>query len=58
MITYRYKALSSDGIETRGVVEAQDEFSAVQKIRETCPVITEIREVKEKKGIFSRDIGS
>ena len=39
-------------------MRAQDEYAAVQKIRETCPVILEIREVKEKDGSFlSMDIG-
>ena len=58
MTTYQYKALDEKGKQTRGIMRAQDEYAAVQKIRETCPVILEIREVKEKDGSFlSMDIG-
>ncbi|MCF0145247.1 MAG: type II secretion system F family protein [Eubacterium sp.] len=59
MITFQYKALDKSGRQTKGIVQAMDEFEAVRRIRENCPVITEIKEVKDKSGsIFTRDLGS
>jgi type IV pilus assembly protein PilC len=52
MVTYQYRAIGRDGKQVRGVIRAQDEMTAVQKIRETCPVITAINPVKEKDGSF------
>lgn len=46
MISYRYKALSKDGAKVNGVVEAIDEMHAVEKIREKCPIVIDISEVK------------
>ena len=60
MNTYRYKAQNAAGKTVNGIVNAPDEFSAVQKVRETAPVILEITPVKsdgEKKGLLSMDIG-
>lgn len=58
MITYQYKALSPDGAKVSGVVEAVDEFAAVDKIKATCPIVLKIEPVKEKSGIFTKEIGS
>lgn len=60
MNTYRYKARNAAGKTVNGVINAPDEFSAVQKVRETAPVILEIVPVKsdaEKGGLLSMDIG-
>ena len=61
MATFRYKALTPDGVQTKGIMQAADEFSAVQKIRQKCPVIQEITQVKESDreggGLLSMDIG-
>ena len=40
-MTFRYKAMTPDGVAAKGIIQAMDEYQAVQKIRETCPVITE-----------------
>lgn len=61
MATFKYKALTPDGVEMKGVMQAPDEYSAVQRIRQKCPVIQEISQVKEStesKGILNMDIGS
>ena len=63
MATFRYKAMTPDGAEVKGVMQAPDEFSAVQKIRQQCPVIQEISQVKESKpggagGLMSLELGS
>ncbi len=46
MISYKYSALSKDGAKVKGVIEAVDEIQAVEKIKEKCPVVLDITEVK------------
>jgi type IV pilus assembly protein PilC len=58
LITYQYKAVTADGINTRGLVQATDEYAAVEKIKATCPIVTKITPVKEKTGILSTEVGS
>lgn len=58
MITYQYKALSSSGMKVNGVVEAVDEYAAVAQIKATCPIILDIKPVKEKTNILSKEIGT
>ena len=61
MATFKYKAMTPDGVEMRGVMQAPDEFSAVQRIRQKCPVIKEISPVKESGsggGLLSLELGS
>lgn len=50
MANYKYKALSVNGEQVSGVIEAISEMEAVAKIKPGCPVIIEIQEVKERKG--------
>ena len=57
MNTYKYTALSPDGTPTKGVVQAVDEYDAVDKIKATCPIVTNISAVKGKKGILNAEIG-
>ena len=45
MAVFKYKAISKDGVNVHGVVEAYDEFEAVGQIKETCSVVTAISEV-------------
>lgn len=61
MATFKYKALSPDGTEMKGVMQAPDEYSAVQRIRQKCPVIqeiTQVRESNESKSVLNLEIGS
>ena len=53
MSTYRYKAVDREGKTVKGTVEAVSEFDAVDQIRQTCPIISEVKEVAEKsrKGV-------
>lgn len=48
MQTFKYKAISKDGAEVSGVMEAFDEFAAVARIKESCSVVTQITQVREK----------
>lgn len=57
MPTYKYKAISLDGAPVSGVMEAYDEFAAVDRIKETCAVVTKLTEVRrsdEGKELFGR----
>ena len=47
MITYKYSAMSPDGVKVNGVIEAIDEYAAVERIKATCPIVLSISEVKE-----------
>jgi len=46
MRTFQYRAVSRNGAEVNGIVEAFDEYAAVAKIKETCSVVTKISEVQ------------
>lgn len=52
MANFKYKAISKNGEHVNGVIEAPDQLEAVAKIKQTCPVIEEIQEVKAQvKGL-------
>ena len=57
MIAYRYKGLTSGGVEVQGVVEAFDKADAVTKAKANCRVLIEIAPVKSSDGILNADIG-
>ncbi len=46
MKTFKYRAKAVDGTTVDGVIEAYDEFEAVNQIRRTCPVVESIKPVK------------
>ena len=54
--TFKYKALSPNGAAVNGIVEAYDEFEAVERIKQTCPVVTAIGQVEERTSLLQRDI--
>lgn len=56
--TYRYRAISKQGAKVNGVVEAQNEYDAVTRIKEHCDFVTDIRQVQEKNGLLTKEIGS
>ena len=56
MTTFKYRGLSPDGQKISGVVKAYNEYEAVTQLRETCAVITNIQEVKQKTGL-NRNLG-
>lgn len=51
MANFKYKAKSMSGEEFNGVIEATNEMEAVAKVKQTCPVIIEIKEVKTQEGL-------
>lgn len=56
MVTYKYRAISRDGLPVSGIVEAYDEYAAVAQIKETCRLVTKITPVKEHSGILTKEI--
>ena len=60
MITYKYTAMSPDGAKVNGVVEAIDEYAAVERIKASCPIVLSINEVKanDPSNLLNIEIGS
>lgn len=60
MISYKYSALSPNGEKVNGVIDALDEYTAVEKIRASYPIVLKIEPVKKGSisDILSMDIGS
>ncbi len=59
MITYQYKAVSADGVNVNGIIEAPDEYAAVTKIKQTCPIVLKITSVKERgQNLLTMEIGN
>ena len=56
MVTYKYKAISRDGLPVSGIVEAYDEYAAVAQIKETCSLVTRITPVRERSGLLTKEI--
>lgn len=53
--------MTADGTETRGVVQAVDEYAAAAQIRQKCPVITSIAPVKtgsRSSALLNMELGS
>ena len=51
MANFKYRATSVSGEEISGVIEATTEMDAIVKIKQTCPIVIEIKEVKTKEGL-------
>lgn len=61
MPNFSYRARGRDGREIRGTLQAENEASAVSKIRESYPILLSITPLNEKKslsGLLSMEIGS
>ncbi|MFR2214326.1 MAG: hypothetical protein ACLS61_11245 [Ruminococcus sp.] len=41
MATYKYTAISKDGVKVSGVVEGFNEFDAVDRIKQDCDIVLE-----------------
>jgi len=58
LATYKYTAISKDGVKVSGVVEGFNEFDAVDRIKQDCDIVLKLTEVEEKKpGLLSMEIG-
>ena len=47
MATYKYTAISKDGVKVSGVVEGFNEFDAVDRIKQDCDIVLKLTEVGE-----------
>ncbi len=54
MSTFRYEAISKDGIRVRGVVKARDKNEAVIQLKEEISVVTNIKETYDYDGIIEK----
>lgn len=59
MVTYKYSGLTKDGTKVNGVIKGFDEMDAIDRIKDSCAVVTKVTEVKESdvKNLLSKDIG-
>ncbi len=59
MNSYKYNALSADGAKVKGIIEAVDEYQAVDKIKEKCPIVISVDEVKNTKmnSVLNNELG-
>lgn len=55
MQTFKYRAQASDGAVVSGVMEAYDEFEAVEELRRNYSVVEDLQPIKQKKK-FNIDI--
>ncbi len=51
MQTYKYRAIAQDGTSVNGVIEAYDEFEAVNEIRKTYSVVEYIKPVSKGRRV-------
>lgn len=51
MKTYKYRAIAPDGSAVNGVIEAYDEFEAIDQIHQTCPVVESIKPVRTERRV-------
>lgn len=51
MKTFKYRAIAQDGSTVNGVIEAYDEFEAMNEIHKTCTVVEDIRPVRKERRI-------
>ena len=58
MAVFRYEGTSFSGQRMIGVVEAFDEFEALEKARATCRVVSKVTPVKERSNFLTMEVGS
>lgn len=56
MPTFTYTGLSISGERVDGVVEAFDEIEAMERAREICRVVQDVKQVREGKNLLTMDI--
>ena len=59
MISYKYNALSLDGQKVKGVIEAIDEYQAIEKIKEKNSLVLSIDEIKDTpfNNLLRKEVG-
>lgn len=59
MTTYKYKAMTVDGRQASGVIQATDEYDAAKRIRQNYPVIVQITPIRKTafSSVLTMDLG-
>lgn len=55
---FKYTAESFDGATVHGVIEAYDEFEAIDRIKQNCKLVLSIKQVQEEKFGLNVEIGN
>lgn len=58
MAVFNYEGTSASGQKVSGVVEAFDEFEALEKAKTSCRVVSKITPAKTKTGFLAMEIGT
>lgn len=58
MPKYKYEAISQDGADIVGIIEAYDEFEAIDKLKDTVRIVSTIQLAEKKKTVLNITIGS
>ncbi len=57
MATFKYRARTPEGQEIKGIIQAGTQLQAVEKVRQTAPIILAMDPVKESKNLLDIEIG-
>ena len=58
MAVFKYEGMSASGQRVSGVVEAFDEFEALEKAKASCRVVSKVAQVKERPNFLTMELGS
>ena len=58
MAVFKYEGTSPSGQKISGVVEAFDEFEALEKAKASCRIVSKVTAVKEQPSFLKMEIGS
>ena len=58
MITYKYSAVSKDGMKVNGVIEGYNEMDAIDRIKADYDIVLKVTPIEEaKESILTRELG-
>ena len=58
MITYKYSAVSKDGMKVNGVIEGYNEMDAIDRIKADYDIVLKVTPMEEaKESILTRELG-
>jgi type IV pilus assembly protein PilC len=59
MPNFKYRAVSNDGATVNGIVEAYDEFEAIDRIKQTCRFVSSIQQVdRTELNLLEMNVGT
>lgn len=59
MVTYKYTGLTKDGVKVNGIIKGFNEMDAIDRVKDSCAVVTKMTEVKESSAtnLLNMEIG-